>query len=496
MAPSPVVPVLLVTALFALPLVVTLRPIGEPVLDPDVWWHLRVGQWVVENHTVPTHDPFAASHKYWVAYSWLYEVVLYGLCKGLGLAGIIVYRAALALAVVAALFRLVLRRDGHLLRSVALTGVGTLAIAPLFSERPWLVTILVTLLTTDVVLDLRAGKRSCLAWLLPAAFVLWANTHIQFVYGLAVLGLACAAPILDRGLGRSAGESLSCDSAAVCGSAGWRRLLLLSAACALATLVNPYHFRLYGVVLEYARQPGPFRYVNELKALEFRQPTDWVLLGLAASATFALGRRRRLDTFEVLLLTLGGFLAFRSRRDLWFLVMASVAILAATNRSAVPEAYRVRLTRRRWAVMAGLLAVCAGAVAWGRDLREQHLRQTVAAVFPLRAAEVVVEKGYQGPLFNDFNWGGFLIWSLPQFPVALDGRTNLHGDERILRVGNTWAGGPGWQDDPDLAEAGLVIAEAGAPLANLLRRDERFELVYDDPVAKVFVRRPSATWSP
>jgi hypothetical protein len=183
--------------------VVALRPVGAPVVDPDVWWHLRVGQWVVENGTVPEHDPFAAGHQPWVAYSRLYEVLLYGLYSWLGLAGIIVYRAALSLAVVAALHRLVARRDPHGLRATALTVAGALAIAPLFSERPWLFTILFTTLTADVVLDLRAGRRTRLAWLLPSVFVLWANTHIQFVYGLLVLGLACAAPVIDRLLRRT-----------------------------------------------------------------------------------------------------------------------------------------------------------------------------------------------------------------------------------------------------------------------------------------------------
>jgi hypothetical protein len=479
----PLVPLTVLLALYALPLVVTLRPIGAPVVDPDLWWHLRVGQWVVDNGTVPDLDPFAAGHKPWVAYSWLYEVVLQGLYHWLGLAGVIVYRAALSLAVVAALHRLVARRDPHAVRAAALAAAGALAVAGLFSERPWLLTILFTILTVDVVLDLRAGKRSHLAWLLPGIFVLWANTHIQFAYGLLVLGLACAAPVLDRLLHRDADG----DPRSV------RQLVVLTVLCVLATLVNPYHIRLYGVVFEYAVQPGPFRFVNELKALEFREVSDWVMLALAAAAVFALGRRRRLDTFETLLLAAAAVFAFRSRRDLWFLVAASLAVLATVDHRPGPASARLRLTPRQGLFLGALLAGVAVLTAWCRDLREARLRDTVAAVFPVRAATVVAERGWPGPLFNDFNWGGYLIWRLPQLPVALDGRTNLHGDERILRIGNTWAGGPGWQDDPDLADAGVVIADVQTPLAALLPRDERFVLVHEDPLARVFVRRGPAT---
>jgi hypothetical protein len=487
-APSPAVRLAILLALFTLPLVATVRPVAAPVCDPDVWWHLGVGRWVAGHGTVPAHDPFAAGHKAWVAYSWLYEVLVYGLYSWLGLAGLIVYRAGLSLAVVAALYRLVARREPHFLRAAGLTAAGTFALAPLLSERPWLFTILFTTLATDVVLDLRAGTPTRLAWLLPACFALWANIHIQFVYGLGVLGLACLAPIIDR-LRRRPPEPGGPATAAAYGSAGWRRLVLLSGACALATLANPYHLRQYAVVLEYATQPGPYRFVNELKALEFREAPDWVLLALAAAAAFALGRRRRLDTFQTLLLAAAAVFAFRSRRDLWFLVVASLVVLASAGRRPVPAGARFRLTARRRLVLAALLVAVAALTGWVRDLREDRLQEAVAGVFPVEAAAVVAGRGLEGPLFNDFNWGGYLVWSLPHLPVALDGRTNLHGDERILRIGNTWAAGPGWQDDPDLAAAGVVVADVAAPLAGLLLQDERFALVHEDPVARVFVRR-------
>src|SRR5262249_2219112 len=90
----------LILAIYALPLVVALRPVGIPVCDPDLWWHLRVGEWVVEHRAVPTTDPFSAygQGKAWVAYSWLYEVLLYGLYSAIGLAGVVVYPTPPSLA--------------------------------------------------------------------------------------------------------------------------------------------------------------------------------------------------------------------------------------------------------------------------------------------------------------------------------------------------------------------------------------------------------------
>jgi hypothetical protein len=134
------------------------------------------------------------------------------------------------------------------------------------------------------------------------------------------------------------------------------------------------------------------------------------------------------------------------------------------------------------------LLALALVVAWARDLSPAGLERRVAQAFPVDAAKEVRKQGYQGPLYNDFNWGGYLIWALPELPVAIDGRTNLHGDERLRRFGRTWCALPGWREDPDLAAAGVVIASPDAALAEQLRHDARFTTAYEDGIAVVFVR--------
>jgi hypothetical protein len=145
----------------------------------------------------------------------------------------------------------------------------------------------------------------------------------------------------------------------------------------------------------------------------------------------------------------------------------------------------------RWLpLLAVFLALLFGLLAGGaRGLTEERLREEEAKLFPARAAEAVAREAPPGPLFNHFNWGGYLIWKLPSYRVSMDGRTNLHGEERIERSLATWAGGKDWDKDPELREAGVVFAEAGTALTSLLRRDDRFQILYEDDQAVVFVRK-------
>jgi hypothetical protein len=473
---SAAISVILCAALFVLPVIGSVRRVD----DADVWWHLRVGQWVIENGTVPTHDPFSrgGAEKDWVAYSWLFEVGLYLLHQAFGLWGIVLYRTGASLCVAAAVHRLVAKRVSQILPAFLLTSVAMVTFIPLMDERPWLLTYLFSAITLDAILDPRAGRARNSIWLLPVMFALWANVHIQFVYGLALLGLGCVGVVVDGLLARSFPNRMERPAS----FASWWKLPLVTILCFAATLVNSYGFHLYEVVWEYATQTGAYRIILEFGPLEFREPWEWLVLALFGAAAFSLGRRSRLSSFDVLLLAGTTYLAFHTRRDVWFLVLASVTILTERLGKETGGVAPVRLTWRQTAIAFGVAAIVGLIVAFSQNLTNRRMQDAVAERYPVEAVRVIEAHAYSGPIFNHFNWGGYLIWRLPRLPVSLDGRTNLHGDAKILRCSNTWAGGPGWEDDPDLVAANVVIAEKGMVLTDLLRKDARFQLVHEDAV--------------
>ena len=183
--------------IYLLPAIWILRPI---VVDPDVWWHLQTGKWIVEHGTLPTTDPFSAygEGKAWIVYSWLFDLSIYGLIHLCGENGIILYTLVLTWLIILVLHRMIVARVSDFVAVCGLMTLSAIALTKVFTPRPWLLTILFFAITLEIVLSLREGKRSPWFWYLPLLYVLWANTHIQFIYGLGLLGLACVAPLLDQ----------------------------------------------------------------------------------------------------------------------------------------------------------------------------------------------------------------------------------------------------------------------------------------------------------
>jgi hypothetical protein len=433
----------------------------DPKFDHDTWWHLRVGKRVAETSTVPVFDPYSRLGRErptpWVAYSWLYEWGLYHTYSAFGPAGVLWARTLLgALATAAVLALLPTGSWRGLLAAVP----AAVTLMPLMKERPWHLTIAFTALTAGAVADLRGGAPARRYWWLLPLFVLWVNVHIQFVLGWLILALACLFP----------------------GRAGRRPLLLLSAGCVAATLVSPYSARLWVVVGEYATQTGPLRTVQELAPPDPASPWLWAGLALLAWAGVAALRRKPIDWFELALLAAGLVLALRMRRDVWFAAVAAAVVLRNAGSDTTPGS-RGWVWGAVFAVFVGVRLLNLAGVGLPADTDAAN-----AEAFPVRAAAFVREHDLPGPLFNPFDWGGYLIWALPDHLVSIDGRTNLYGSERVTRAMCTWSGEPGWEDDPDLTSARLVIAPAKGRLTELLRgRPAVWRVAFEDATAVVFV---------
>jgi len=371
-----------------------------PIVDPDIWWHLRTGQWIADHAQVPATDSFSAygSGKPWVAFSWLFEILVYALFTKLGLMGILVFTVSMSLLITLVLHGALRRAGLPFLVEVLSVAVTLGAMSSLLSPRSWLFSILFFTVELFILFHVRRTDRFAPLLALPPLFVLWANLHMQFVYGLAVLGLFLVEVLLSR---LPSFSLYPRHRPNIC--VGQVSVLLL--ACLAATLITPYHFRLYIPIFEVIGQTKAFQLILELLPLSFRSLTDWLVIGLAIGAAFVLGWQRAWLPFPTFLLLMGTFLAFRGRRDVWVLVLAAVLIISEFGRFVRSEP-SFGLTKMRIICVILALTVAVYLIALHRHISEQQLESVVERGFPVAAVKFINEKNYSGPLYNAFGWGG------------------------------------------------------------------------------------------
>lgn len=484
--------------------------------DPDVWWHLRTAQWIVDHRALPQVDEFSwtSAQTPWIAYSWLAELLLWGLYQSFGLKGLLLYTGAMATAIGLACYALFRHLGTDPVRSAILVLVAALGLLPLLTPRPWLFSVLLFVFELDLLLWAgRTANRWVLLGLVPL-FALWANTHIQCMTGLMVLGLAVAEPVAIRVL---VADRAPAEWRAI----GFPWLLLVFALCVAATLCNPYHVRLYSVALQLLGQTRLWDRIQELTAMSFRSPSDWAVLGAALAAAFAVGRRP-IRPWLVAALLASVYFGFRSCRDAWMVLATGLATVAylmgqcGRERRLLGPAPLPRPSNRELAEpppaaldsgspvgpscvtlpaqaparrAQGLAVAAAVAIGWVSAwalVSPGPLEAKIAQLYPTKAVEFIASQHLSGPMFNVFHWGGYLMYFLPELPVGIDGRTMVHGEERIVRNAKSIVGQQGWQEDPDLAQARLVVVPRKCALASLLACNARFRLAYQDQVASVF----------
>ncbi len=455
----------------------------------DIWWHLRTGIWILENHAIPRSGLFSQSATLpWIDASWGLEALAALFYRVGSLAGLPILLMCLQVAIAFALFALALTASARFWPAIALVAVAQFCLMPL-QPRPALCSI--ALLAIELTLLLRAqrsGDARALFWL-PLIFLLWANLDWQFSYGLLVLALFVVAVVIEQ-IVRQSGVPWFDNSVR---SLRLDKLAAAVGASFLVTLVTPYGWHLYGLVLHNLSSSPADRFFREMHSMRFRQPQDYLLLLLAMSAFFALGRRRSRNLFLISLLAISAAVSFRFMRDNWFVVVCSVAIVAHSLREEQARAATANLQwREKLSVATLVLILILIAILCLPGSGNVHdgelLLSKMEESFPIHAADYIRTNRLPQPLFNPRDWGGFLTWYLPEYPVSIDGRSDLYGDDLNLAYFKLMQAEAPLESDPSFARAQTILLEAGSPMAQALGTLPGFHEVYRDKVAVVLVR--------
>ena len=481
------VPIITFTALFAMAVRIS--------IDTDTWWHLRAGEWMVENQTIPARDPFSLTRvgEPWIDPGWVSELALYGTFRAFGLAGLNVFTAALVTLGFAFVWRVM---DGRqILRAFVLLLAAAVA-GVYWSARPQIVSFALAGLSLFILERARSGNLKLL-WFLPLVMAFWANAHGGFAIGLILVGIYAFGEFIDGLLPlllrkETPGKVWSRHRAA------WLRWLGVFALCVVAISLNPYGPSLVAYPFKTTSIRALQNYIQEWQSPDFHQlqvqPFLW-MLGLTVLA-FIVSTRRVHPTEFVLFAALA-YMSFVAGRNIALFGLALAAVLSRHTDSAVdlmlegskprdelPERYT------RWINLTLVLVVALGAlIKVYSPLSAGQIQEAVDRREPTRAVAYIQRYKPAGPLFNEYNWGGYILWSLyPDYPTFVDGRTDLFNDEILEEYVMAWRADPGWEDVLGKWGIQLALLDPSAPLARALA-EAGWARLYQDDRAVIFARQ-------
>jgi len=444
----------------------------QPVTDPDFWWHLPTGNWILSHHAVPRHDlfTFTVSNHRWITHEWLSEVmvaVLYAVGR-LPLVSLVL--GAITAAGFLLVYLAIDRRVNFVIAGLTLA-LGVAAANPIWGPRIQMITFALSALTYLWVKRFCEGRSRAL-YLLPVVMLVWVNLHGGFVLGYAILGLALLVETF-RYVIRRPGAMAPARLKAMA--------IVLGASIAVAIL-NPNGWDIYLYPFQTGGSPEQQRLIVEWFSPNFQMSQIWAFEAMIFLIILGLALSRRIEPRQLLLLLVGLGLTLHSVRNLSFFMLVAVPALAdyaqqARERLSLKWPRRVpRTTPLTFVANAAMIVLILALVAAvsAPSLLQRVDGKLVARDFPIKAADFVVAHPPPGSMLNVYGWGGYLIFRLadqnPPQKVFIFGDAALAGDQLLRDYDHLQSLGT---DQPQLLERyqiNWVIFHSNDPIITELRQ--------------------------
>ena len=420
-------PVMLASTLVALA-VLTVR---SRFNDPDLWWHLRTGQIIWTNRAVPRTDllSFTTGQHAWVPHEWLSQLSIYAAWRAGDYFGLMLWFCIATAALLVIQYVSCSLYSGN--AKVAFLGAlvtwffATVGLA----IRPQLLGF--TLLACELLI-LHLGRSRDRRWfyLLPLLFAVWVNLHGSFFFGMIVLAMVLVCGFVK-------GRRACCISRPL--DPARRKTLLWAAALSVAGLfVNPVGIDLLAYPLRTIfDQRMQLDAVAEWQRLSFDDVRAFGLLALAGA--IVLDRAGSPD----------GTVLGRGR-----------AAGGGLRHGDSASALAVRLGHRRGADSLPSACRCVGWSPAGSRPNPAQRRSHSRVAGPRRHCFPGAERaGFAGAprqsgrsrrlhpptrtspdrMLNEYVYGGYLSWALPEQKVFIDGRADVYAWTGVFEDYGAWA---------------------------------------------------------
>ena len=475
--------------------------------DSDPCWHWQEGNWMLEHHAMLRTELFSHTRggRPIIDLWWLSEIVTALAGNLLGWGGIVLVASVIGATCVWLLHRQLLAEGNDLLLSTVLTLLAAAVCVTHWVARPHLATQLLVLVFAWQLRWFARGRITSrrLLTLLPVLTALWANLHGAFVIAFALIGIYFVGAITSW-INATADHRSALFQRA-------KTFAVLGLLCLLASLLNPNGWRLLVHVLRYMGSPLLMSFAQEYlpPSIHDVSTIPFAIISVVTLLTVVIVRPR-LNATDALLLVVWFLLALRMVRNAPLFALIATPILAEHWTAYLRLAPASPFMNRFRSVSANLTSVDRMAGARGLPLvatfvmilllaKPQILggapvlsTELPANRFPVAAVEFLRRSpdAVHGEMFNEYAWGGYFIFAMPERKVFIHPNLEPYGEEvtrEFLEVNNVE---PGWNEVLKKYNVGWTILPREHRLNYVLAQRADWKLAYSDSVAFIYARIP------
>ena len=472
-------------------LLLTLKSGHSLLNDADTGYHIRTGEYIIKNFSVPRFDIFSSITPPlpWVAHEWLSEVIMALVHRFSGLTGIVIFFSFFIGVAYFLLFAYARSLEFDLILATAVALLATVSSALHWLARPHIFSLVLTVVWYGILNNYQYQGKDRL-YLLPLLMLLWVNLHGGFMLGFVLLGVyftgALTALVAAEEARRKAAKK-KCQ-----------KLAVITALALLASLFNPRGYSILVYPFTIVSNNFLMDSVVEYVSPNFHQFLPYKYLLLLTIGVVAVSRKA-LDATDLMLLLLFTYMSLYSTRYIpLFAVIVTPIVLrqlqgmvyGSTNRwtkffkqrSKNLEFINASARGHLWPAIAiaGVSALgLSGKIAFSFDPTKN----------PVAAVEFLKQEKLSGRMFNDDEFGDYVIYAAwPEYKVFFDGRSDMYGERwgkqylAILKLQ------PGWEDIIAKNHFTWIFCGAGTPLSMVLMENKNWHLIYADKVAAIFVK--------
>ncbi len=409
-------------------------------LDPDLGWHLKVGQQIIATQAVPHINSYDYTFQgRWVDHEWLSNIGLYFIYSHGGYLSLSIFFVLLIILVLV-LLNIITHQFWPKISPwpiIFFQSLGVLAALPHFGVRVQEFGLIFLLLLLIIINHYSRQRNWRILLFLPLLFYFWANMHASFLLGLFLLISWVLIKIIEKFFFKFCSWTIIDYSRIV----KTKEIIIFSGISLFSlgiTLLTPYYLKLYSFLLGYRNTFYQSHLQEWLSQFSFPlQYWQLIYLALVFAISFlyiyyALKHQRgfKINLWDFFLVVLFVVLSFKSRRHFPLMFVATFIFLMGAWRSLFQQDNYLLPSNKYWHLNIYLkiyLLFCLLLVSSSQLIQTKfttHPFQSFCQSYPCGAVKFLKNHPQYNldHIFNKYAWGGYLIWTYPSRKLFIDGR--------------------------------------------------------------------------